>query len=504
MGEVIALACSARVTQAAATMGGSILLRIGTLSFVVGGAGTPVWAQTSPPTEAPTDRELQAAKAEFEEAQRLFIRENFDGAAAKFAAAYEKKPFAAFLFNAAVAYERSQRWELAIDYFQRYIDRNPEATDRRDVELRLRGLQRVLSASQAAGPAEPGQPPAAPAEAQLLPALETKGLVIIDSKPPGATIYIDDKKSGALGTTRWEGSLEPKPVKVIIEAKGFKSESRQINPRADKILEVYIALSEEHFLGWVEIASNVAGAEVFMDKKEIGAIGRTPYTGHVKPGKHTIWVEKAGYGSASQDIEVQPGTATMHMVNLAKMEVGWIAVVGKRSRGGKLLVDGVPACETPCQHEVAPGSHAVIVEHEGMENYEADVEVKQGMQTLLEVQFNPKPPRGRAWTTGVLSALFLGGGIYAGLQAKDREDGLAKDVAAGRLIDNNDPRVGEGKLWAIGANVAFGLSAITGLMSLYNFIRSGPPSTAEVEDKSVAITPMALPGGGGLFASGGF
>lgn len=468
-----------------------------TLGFTVPSFGQETAAPESDPA-------LQAAKAEFEEAQRLFIKEQFDGAAAKFVAAFEKKPYAAFLFNAAVSFERSQKWELAIDYFQRYIDRNPEAKDKRDVELRLQGLQRVLTASRAAAAPQPGQAPAAPAEVAMLPALETKGLVIIDSKPQGATIYLEDKKNGPLGTTQWQGSLEPRPVKIIVEAKGFKAESRLINPRSDKIVDVYIALSEEHFLGWVEIASNVAGADVYLDKKEIGAIGRTPYTGHIKPGKHMLWVEKAGYGSVQKEIEVQPGTATTHIVDLSKVSVGWIAIVGKKSRGAKLYVDEKFACDTPCQYETTPGNHDVRVEQEGMENYEANLPVKQATQTLVEVQFNPKPPRTRAWTTAVLSAAFLGGGIYAGLQANDREDGLKKDIAAGRLIDNNDPRVSEGKLWAIGADVAFGLSAITGIMSVYNFLRSNDASKAELDEKNVAITPVGMPGGAGLFASGRF
>ena len=468
--------------------------------LTMSGAGQ-TWAQEAAPE---TDAQLAAAKVEFEEAQRLFIKEQFDGAAAKFLAAFEKKPYGAFLFNAAVAYERSQKWELSIDYFQRYIDKNPDAKDKRDVELRLQGLARVLNASKAAAPPLPGQAPAAPAEVAMLPALETKGLVIIDSKPQGATIYLEDKKNGPLGTTQWQGSLEPRPVKLILEAKGFKAETRLITPRSDKIIEVYIALSEEHFLGWVEIASNVAGADVFMDRKEIGAIGRTPYTGHMKPGKHMVWIEKAGYGSVQKEIEVQPGTATTHNIDLSKVSVGWIAVVGKKSRGAKLYVDEKFACDTPCQSETAPGSHNVRVQREGAENYEATLQVKQAAQTLVEVQFNPTPPRGRAWTTAVISAVFLGGGIYAGLQAKDREDGIKNDIKAGQLIDNNDPRVNEGKIWAIGADVAFGISAVTGIMSVYNFLRSNPPSTGELDEKSVAITPVGLPGGAGVFASGRF
>ena len=76
-------------------------------------------------------------------------------------------------------------------------------------------------------------------------------------------------------------SLESKPVRLIREQKGWKPEECAISPRSDKLIDVYIALSEEHYLGWVEIASNVPGADVFIDRKEIGAIGlnlRSPAT----------------------------------------------------------------------------------------------------------------------------------------------------------------------------------------------------------------------------------
>ena len=40
-------------------------------------------------------------------------------------------------------------------------------------------------------------------------------------------------------------------------------------------------------------------------------MGRTPFTGHLKPGKHTIYVEQWA-SSDRGDIEVKPGTATQH------------------------------------------------------------------------------------------------------------------------------------------------------------------------------------------------
>ncbi len=477
------------------------------LAFLAFSAAAPsAWAQAPAPVAAEAaapaaDPRLDAAKADFEEAQILFIKEQWDGAAAKFVSAYEKKPFVGFLFNAAVANEKAKRIELAIDYFSRYLKASPDAKDARDVELRVAGLKRILAAQSQ--PPQPGKPPE-PVSVAMLPAIETKGLVIIDSKPQGATIYLNDKTTDALGTTRWEGSLEPKPVTVILEAKGFKPEKRLINPRPDKILEVYIALSEEHFLGWVEIASNVAGAEVYIDRKEIGAVGKTPFSGHLKPGKHLVWVERTGYVGGKSEIDVQPGTATSHQINLERAQVGWIAVVGKRSKGGRLLVDGKFACNTPCQQEAKIGARQVVVEHPDMENYEGVVQVAQSTQTLIDVQFSPKPPKTRGWTTAVISALFLGGGIYAGLQANSLEDELRGDIKKGKLVDSGDDRVTKGKIFAISADVAFGLATITGIMAIVNFVSNGPPSKAEMDEKVIGLAPIPLPGGGGLAATGRF
>ena len=61
----------------------------------------------------------------------------------------------------------------------------------------------------------------------MLPDIDTKGLVVIDSKPQGATIYLNDKRSGPFGKTPWHGSLESKPVRLILESKGWKAEERQ-------------------------------------------------------------------------------------------------------------------------------------------------------------------------------------------------------------------------------------------------------------------------------------
>ena len=484
------------------------------LSVVVAGvfltAGT---ASAESPAAKPSaqqsssDVALQEAKGAFEEAQTLYTKDQFEEAAAKFLAAYDKKPFSSFLFNAAVAYEKALQYQKAIDSFQKYIEVDAEARDAAEVKVRLESLKGVLAA--AAGKPEEK----AAAAAQVLPAIATKSLVIIDSKPAGASVYLDDKSKGVFAMTPWQGSLEPKPVKLILEAKGFKPEERQIVPRPDKILEVYIALSEQHFLGWIEVISNVPGADVFIDQREIGALGRTPYTGHLKPGKHTLWLQKAGYEVAQKDIDVEPGTATNHTINLEAVAYGTLKAGSKATEGGKLLVDGAEVCTLPCDQQLKPGEHVLQVRQEGMENYDGKLTVNRADFTTMDLSYSPKPARAKAWTDAVFSAAFLAGGIYLGVKGNQTKDEINKDIKdPSKLVTTSDSRKNNGKYYYIGADVCFGLGVLTAALATWNFLESGPPSTATLKTVNgtspsgakLGFAPMDLPSGAGLAAAGRF
>ena len=489
------------------------------------------------------DRALIAAKESFEAAQTLFVKEQFDPAAAKFLEAFDQKPYPAFLFNAAVSYEKAKHLDMAQQYFERYLEKDPGASDAAQVKARIETLKAlqapppppttppaapapdgtpapVPGAPPAPGaapgapppdgqPAAPGTAPAAPPALSpppqlTLAAIETKGLVVIDSKPQGATIYLNDKKSGPFAKTPWQGSLESKPVRLLLEAKGFKPEQRAISPRSDKLVDVYIALSEEHFLGWVEIASNAAGAQVFIDRKDIGAIGRTPYTGHLKPGKHTIYLERMGYKPTEKQIDVLPGTATQYTMPMEKGDYGWISVVGRGTYGGRLMVDNKFACATPCRHELLPGKHGVEIEKAGMEDYESDITVERTVETTIDVQFSARPSRRRAWTSAVVAAVLIGAGAYVGSLSNNVKDGIQADYKAGQLVDSNDSRFQKARLEAIGADILYGLGAIVGVSAVFSFLAHGPDSVGVLDQKAIGFAPSLIQGGAGLAASGRF
>jgi hypothetical protein len=466
-------------------------------------------AQTASAHEAAApDPALQEAKAAFEEAQTLYTKDQFEDAAAKFMAAFDKKPFSSFLFNAAVAYEKAMQYQKAVNAFQKYLEIDAQARDAADVKARVDSLKAVL-APPAGG--EKKTPEAA--AAQVLPAIATKGLVIIDSKPPGASVYLDDKAKGVFAITPWQGSLEPKPVKLIVEAKGFKPEERQVSPRTDKILEIYISLSEQHFLGWIEVISNVPGADVYIDRLEIGAIGKTPYTGHLKPGKHILWVQKAGYEATRKDIEVEPGTANTHTVNLEVIGYGTLKAGTKASEGGKLSIDGATVCTLPCEQQLKPGDHVLHVQKEGMENYDGRLAVNRADTTFMDLGYSAKPSRVKAWTYAVFSAALFGGGIYLGSKGNQVKDDINKDIKdPTKLISTSDSRKNTGKYYYIGADVCLGLGLVTAALATWNFLESGPPSTATFKTTNTtnsasgkfSFAPMDVPSGAGLAATGRF
>src|SRR6185369_1775868 len=104
--------------------------------------------------------------------------------------------------------EKVKKFEQAVQFFEKYLEREPDAKDAAEVRTRVAGLRALLAPPASAGEEKPK------AEAPL-PRIETKGLVIIDSKPAGAVVYLDDKKNGVFARTPWQGSLPPKPVKLI-------------------------------------------------------------------------------------------------------------------------------------------------------------------------------------------------------------------------------------------------------------------------------------------------
>jgi tetratricopeptide (TPR) repeat protein len=455
---------------------------------------------------------VAAAKEHFDKGQSLYLRGMYDEAALEFIAAYEAKPFAAFLFNTAVCYEKARLYERALDFFRRYLAGSPTADDRAAVTMRMVELEKLVAPGPAApatapasqspsGPASrtaAAPPPAPPPTA--LPPLDTKGLVVVESKPAGALVYLDDKMKGPLGTTPWSGSLPRGDYKILVEAKGYKPETRTIRPAGDRLLVLYMALSEEHYLGWIEIEGNVPGVDVYVDKREAGPVGRTPFSGFLVPGKHVLFLEREGYVPQRREVVIARGKPHRVDFHLDLVPHGWLEVgVNKEARGARVLVDGEEACRAPCRVKLAPGSHKVVVEQSGFKKYKGVIAIDRAVETRVSTTMYKAPSRVSAYVSFIFSAGMLGTGTYFGLRSRAEQNELKQDLANGRLIASDDPRIKAGWTHAVAADALFALGGITGLLGLYYALRNpGPNTRVELQTKNFAVTPVVGPATVGL------
>ncbi len=105
---------------------------------------SPAPAQVVSPA---ADRE---AREHFERGRDAFTQGDYPLAAGEFELAYALSRRSALQYNIGTAYERLHRWGEARQAFQRYLDGNPAAPDRPEIEARLRVISAELTRQAAA------------------------------------------------------------------------------------------------------------------------------------------------------------------------------------------------------------------------------------------------------------------------------------------------------------------------------------------------------------------
>ncbi|MBI2373279.1 MAG: PEGA domain-containing protein [Deltaproteobacteria bacterium] len=217
-------------------------------------------------------------KARIEAGKKAFARGSYEEAIQEFKAAYDLKPSSGIIFNIAKSYERLARYEEAIDYFQQYLQSEPNAKDKADVEESIRRLKKSIR--------------------------ERFQELYVTSEPPGADIFIDDAKTGLQGQTNYRFKVTPGAHTLYLELNGYEPIKREFVMPDDKPLQLEFNLNKLKNVGFVEVKANVDGARIYID----GAIvGLTPYKKkkQLEAGPHQIVLEAFGFPRHSQDFVVE-------------------------------------------------------------------------------------------------------------------------------------------------------------------------------------------------------
>ena len=203
----------------------------------------------------------------------------------------------------------------------------------------------------------------------------------VTTDPPGATVYLDRKDLGARGNTPANLGLTSGKHKVIVELSGYET---AIQENVDTIVgrEAKVDLKLVAILGTVHVEGET-GATVKIDTVDSPVAGTIPCALQVKPGRHTLIVEKPGYAEQDLPIDVPPRgelTARAHL----SAQTG-VVVVNTDIRDALITIDDQPSGFTPAVLNVPVGTHKLRVTLSGFRPVEQTIEVTKTGQVKLDL-----------------------------------------------------------------------------------------------------------------------
>jgi hypothetical protein len=469
-----------------------------------------------------TENPMEVAREHMERGQALYGAARYIESAEEFLRAYEAQPFAAFLYNAGVAYEKVDDPGRAADYFARFLQSDPQAQGAAKLTQRierLRGLARAREQQLAATALAKSDNTAEAARAQLeletakkrLSELESqlaalggrdafKSLLSVQSNPADATITLKTADGKVLEHGRgspFSQTLDEGRYFVEVQHSKYKTISTPINVAPGKVYVIIVEMSQGQFLGFLRVVSSIPGASVFVDKKDEGALGKTPFQNATPTGAHHIWIEKAGYKPIERDVEVGVGDDILLKVELERVEYGRIRVVASRP-DAQVYIDGKAKGQVPLEVDVGYGEHEVRVSAKDMKDWKQTVRVERGQATPVRVRLRPRVGRAGAWVTAGVAAGVLGGAIATGILGKDMQTNLDADLKNQSLRDD-DSRIQTGKILYIASDVGYGLSVALAALATYYFLRDPLPDSEGrvLEPRDWTLNPTLSPTGAG-------
>ncbi len=322
-----------------------------------------------------------------------------------------------------------------------------------------------------------------------------KSLLSVQTEPEGARVTV--RQDGAVvsaGPAPFAYSLDEGEYDVVVEHPDYRSIEQHVRIRPGKVYVVIVEMSQGQFLGYLRATSDPPGASVYIDDRDAGAVGTTPFQNPLPTGTHTVWIERPGYAPEQREVEIGIGDEVELDVNLERVTYGRMRIVAN-VRGAEVFVDGVQVGEVPYEGDVEAGVHEVRVSAPGMKDWEEDVDIPRGQLVPMRLRLRPAPGRGGAVTTLVMAALITGGSGALHFMRNDLLSEVRRDRDLG-ILASNDPRINRGRYMTIGMDAGYGLGGLLGLLSIYAFLHDELPDSEgnvlEPRDWAL-VTPMIQP-----------
>jgi hypothetical protein len=400
--------------------------------------------------------DVDKARGLMEEGQSLFKQGLYKEAMEKFEEAYRTHAFSAFLYNAALAAEKSGDLQRAIARYNEYLASDPESPYTDQVKTKVAELQAQLSkvpipepggdggGGEGGAAANPEPQPTAPIPADAETIAEIRSLVLVESEPAGAPISIYERVVPTAAAFNANGdnpgwreivkdAATPKDLSlkvghyhiVIDKFQDYNRSETDINLAPGHVYTFKANLSQGAFLGALLLKTNVEHAKVFVDDPpphKSAPLFRGTDTRDLNKGEHQVWVEAPGYEPVHKTFKVEQGQTTEVEVTLARVGYGYLIIDGNAEVieieiDGKVYPNFVSTGD-PVKIKLEAGKHRVVLDADGRNLFEGEVEVPKGQELPLHATLTDIYPREKAAAFAVLSGLSLGGGIALHVMAE--------------------------------------------------------------------------------------
>lgn len=241
---------------------------------------------------APTITLAQSAEysAAKQRGSSAFREGRFEEAAEYFKEAFSIEPRGNLLYNIGLCYEKANRPEEAVKFYQRFVQALPNSPKRPAVQRKIDELKTQL-------------------EGQYQE-------VNVATSPPDAVIFVDDKAKGALGRSPVSFKLLPGSYVIIAELPGHEQARQRVELTEAVPAMVDLVLIPSDEVGTVTFLVSERNADVMVDGRRVG---RSPITEplRLRAGPHDVLVMKPGFAPYKQKIDVPAGGEKRIQVQLA-------------------------------------------------------------------------------------------------------------------------------------------------------------------------------------------
>lgn len=211
---------------------------------------------------------------------------------------------------------------------------------------------------------------------------ENVGGIIVNSKPSGASVYVDNR---FMGTTPLNISgIKTGSHVVRISYQGYADRQRTVIVRPHRYEYITETLLTPANTGSLYVESSPRGASIYLDGNYEG---ETPKRIDFIPvGSHTVRLSKDGYKDHVQQVWIEANRVTTVSVSLIAETTRYKLTINSNPSGAWTYVDGIPRGTTPTYVYVTPGYHEIKLQLQGYLDYEETIYVTRDMLLNINLQ----------------------------------------------------------------------------------------------------------------------